>query len=160
LAAPTVNADGADWLSAAIEGTALRIFVNRDALPTDSPTGTVSLSSNGGSMIVTVTAEASAASPADIGPVIVALRMVPSRDIVATTSAHVGNGYRFAFENVPPGDYEIVASTDRDGDGEFCELGDECGAYPERAAPISIAVFGGDVVRARDFTLALVVDAS
>jgi serine protease len=105
-----------------------------------------------------VGADAESAAPEDLGPVTVALRTANTHGVVATTSARVEDGYRFAFENVPSGDYEIVASTDHDGDGEFCDVGDECGAYPERAAPISISVFGGDVVRARDFPLSLVVD--
>jgi serine protease len=159
VAAPSVDVNGGGWLGAAVDGTSLRLFVDRDDLPAGFATGTVLLPSNGGDVSITVSAEVPDAAPEDVGVVTVSLRTANSHDIVTTTRADVGDGYRFAFENIPPGDYEIVASTDRDGDGEFCDAGEECGAYPERGAPISIPVFGSDVVRARDFTLSLVVDA-
>ena len=159
LARPTVDDDGAGWLTAELDGDGLRVFVDRDALPTPSAVGMVSLASNGGAATVTVGADVDTAAPEDLGPVTVALRTAP-HEVVATTVARAADGYRFAFENVPPGDYEIVASTDHDGDGESCDVGDECGAYPARGAPISVHVFGGDVVYARDFALVLVVDPS
>ena len=108
---------------------------------------------------LTVGVDVDAAPAEDLGRVTVTLRTTAG-DVVATATARVDDGYRFAFENVPPEEYEILASTDHDGDGESCDVGDECGAYPQRDAPISIRVFGGDIVRARDFPLQLVAGPS
>jgi serine protease len=38
--------------------------------------------------------------------------------------------YRYEFEALPGGDYEIVTGTDRDNDGTICDAGEACGAYP------------------------------
>jgi serine protease len=89
--------------------------------------------------------------------VTVLLRDPTSRAIAATTTTDVARDYRYSFADVAPGKYEIVATTDLDQNGEICDTGEECGAYPERAAPIAVDVFGGAVVSARDFGLGLVI---
>jgi len=43
--------------------------------------------------------------------------------------ASPARGYRYWFPSLAPGDYEIMAGVDMDGDGYFCEVGDACGWY-------------------------------
>ncbi|MEJ2395378.1 MAG: S8 family serine peptidase, partial [Candidatus Thiodiazotropha sp.] len=38
--------------------------------------------------------------------------------------------YQFQFEDVTAGDYYLVAGSDVDNDGNICEIGESCGAYP------------------------------
>ena len=38
--------------------------------------------------------------------------------------------YRFQFDDVPAGEYRIVAGTDMNGDGFICDAGEACGAFP------------------------------
>jgi serine protease len=158
VAAPAVATDdGAAWLAATVDGPTLRITVDRDTLAPGRYEGRVQLGSNGGAATLGVVAEVAAGPPEDLGPVTILLRDFDSHAIVATTTTDVGRDYRYRFEAVPSGRYEILATTDRDGDGGICDVGEECGAYPERAEPAVITVLGGATVGARDFGLALVL---
>ena len=162
VVAPPVVAtdDGAPWLTAATEGSALHIEIDRDALAAGSYVGHVDVDSNGGSTVLTVIAAVAAVPPADVGPVMILLRDFATRAIVATTTTTAGESYRYRLDLVPPGHYEIVATTDRDLDGALCDVGESCGAYPEREAPRAVTVVGGATVRARDFGLELVITAT
>jgi serine protease len=40
--------------------------------------------------------------------------------------------YQFQFQNITAGDYYVVAGSDVDNDGQICEVGESCGAYPLR----------------------------
>ncbi|MCC6767121.1 MAG: S8 family serine peptidase [Deltaproteobacteria bacterium] len=158
LAPPGVATDdGGRWLGAAIEDTTLRLEIDRDALPGGTYTGRVALASNGGADSLAVLAEVEGAPPADVGPVTVLLRDAATRAIVATTTATVADAYRYRFDRLAPGRYEILATTDRDGDGALCDLGESCGAYPGRNAPDVVAITDGRIAGARDFALQLVV---
>jgi serine protease len=110
--------------------------------------------------VLTVIAAVAAVPPADVGPVMILLRDFATRAIVATTTTTAGESYRYRLDLVPPGHYEIVATTDRDLDGAICDVGESCGAYPEREAPRAVTVVGGATVRARDFGLELVITAT
>ncbi|MEB2285325.1 MAG: S8 family serine peptidase [Myxococcales bacterium] len=160
--APPVVAtdDGERWLAAAITGGALRLEVDRDGLVGGSHTGRVDLASTGGAAALTVVAEVAAAPPADIGPVTILLRDAATGVILATTTAVAAGYYRYRFTGVAPGRYEIIATTDRDGDGAICDVGEACGAYPDRNAPDPVTVAAGDIVGARDFALQLVVSTA
>ena len=54
--------------------------------------------------------------------------------------AAVDGAYPFQFENVPAGDYLLVAGTDLDNDGFICDGGEACGSYPtlDVATPIHL----------------------
>jgi serine protease len=157
-AAPTAATDdGIAWLAATVDGSTLRITVDRDPLAPGSHTGRVDLASNGGAATLEVVAEVAGGPPEDLGPVTVVLRDFDSHATVATTTTDAARDYRYRFETVPPGRYAIVATTDRDGNGAICDVGEECGAYPERAEPAPVTVFGGATVAGRDFGLALVL---
>ncbi len=158
LAAPSATTDdGGDWLGATVEGASLRVTVDRDRVTSGAASGSITLVSNGGTAEIAVVVEVSTSPPEDIGPVTVQLRDPTAGGIVATTSTAAAQDYRYRFDGVAPGRYTIVAGVDRDGDGALCEVGEECGAYPERGATAVVELFGGAVAGARDFGLRLVL---
>ena len=157
LAPPTVTtSNGVAWLGAAIENGAIRLEIDRDALGAGTYDGRVDVASNGGTATLAVAAEV-AGPPADIGAVTVLLRDAATRAVVATTTTTAAAAYRYRFTDLAPGRYEISATTDRDGDGAICDVGESCGAYPARDAPDVVVVPPSSVERARDFALQLVV---
>ncbi len=162
LDAPVVTTEnGLPWLTAHLEGLAIRLEIDRDALaPGASQAARVDLGSNGGAAALAVSAEVAATPPEDLGPVDVVLRDLATQTRVAATTTTAAEGYRYRFEGVPPGQYEIRASTDRDGDGALCDLGESCGAYPNLDEIRTVVLLGGATIRARDFPLELVVTAS
>lgn len=54
----------------------------------------------------------------------------------------IGGQYNFAFENVEPGTYFLVAGTDMDNNGFICENGEACAEYPVNGLPQAIEVGG------------------
>jgi serine protease len=158
IGTPTVTTEnGVPWLSADRESSAIHLEVDRDALAPGSYTGRVAVVSNGGAAALTVVADVAESPPADLGPVMILLREFATQAVVATTVSTATENYRYRFDGVPPGHYELVATTDRDLDGAVCDVGESCGAYPDRDAPRPVTVVAGATVRARDFGLALVV---
>jgi serine protease len=138
----------------------LRLAVDRDALGAGTHVGRVDLDSNGGAASLTVLAEVEGSAPQDLGPVEILLRDAENGRTVATTTTTVADAYRYRFAGLDPGRYEILATTDRDGDGGFCDVGESCGAYPDRNGPDIIPIENGVVAGARDFSLQLVVTAA
>ena len=61
---------------------------------------------------------------AGVGKVVVLLLRPNDGDVVAVTDTSDAADFRFAFDRVPPGAYDLVAGTDRDDDGLFGEVGD------------------------------------
>jgi serine protease len=149
--------DGVSWLSAAVERDAFRLAADRTALTAGEHTGRVRVASSGGTVELGVVLSVAAGPPEDLGPVTILLRDAGDRTVVAGTTAIAADGYAYRFDGVAPGRYEVVATTDRDGDGDLCDIGELCGAYPDRGAPIVVTVFGGSVATARDFAVTLVV---
>jgi serine protease len=49
-------------------------------------------------------------------------------------------GYRYWTPVLDPGSYKVMAGTDLDGDGFFCELGDGCGWHGGATAPEAVVV--------------------
>lgn len=50
--------------------------------------------------------------------------------------------YDFQLTGVPAGEYKLVAGSDVDNDGQICEVGESCGAYPIRGQEEVISVGG------------------
>jgi len=75
----------------------------------------------------------------DVGVVYILLYDVVLDDPVAQVAAN-GNGgeYRFLFENIEPGSYEILAGSDADNDLFICDAGEACGAWLTTDQPILI----------------------
>lgn len=42
----------------------------------------------------------------------------------------IAGEYFYKFDNIPPGNYQIVAGSDIDNDGDTCVVGESCGIYP------------------------------
>ncbi|MEX0606170.1 MAG: S8 family serine peptidase [Marinobacter sp.] len=49
-------------------------------------------------------------------------------------------GYRFAFTDLEPGEYFLVAGTDNDNNGFICETGEACAEYPVNGLPEKIVI--------------------
>lgn len=66
-----------------------------------------------------------------------------SRETIAQTVVTASDGqYRFAFDEVEPGEYFLVAGTDMDNNGLICENGEACAEYPVNGLPEKIVIGG------------------
>ncbi|MFO8140287.1 MAG: S8 family peptidase [Marinobacter sp.] len=64
-----------------------------------------------------------------------------TRDTIEQTVVSASDGqYRFAFDQVEPGEYFLVAGTDVDNNGLICENGEACAEYPVNGLPEKIVV--------------------
>lgn len=67
--------------------------------------------------------------------------------------ATLSNGvYSFHFDNVPAGQYYLVAGSDLDNDGYICTSGESCAEYPVNGAPQLITV-GSTPISGLDLTV-------
>ncbi|MFL1456082.1 S8 family peptidase [Marinobacter sp. GN3S48] len=65
------------------------------------------------------------------------------RETIAQTVVNAAEGrYRFAFDEVAPGEYFLVAGTDMDNNGLICENGEACAEYPVNGLPEKIVIGG------------------
>lgn len=63
------------------------------------------------------------------------------RDTMAQSVVEAADGqYRYAFDDVPPGEYFLVAGTDMDNNGLICENGEACAEYPVNGLPEKIVI--------------------
>ncbi|MEP1217256.1 MAG: S8 family serine peptidase [Marinobacter sp.] len=62
--------------------------------------------------------------------------------IEQTVVSASGGQYRFAFDQVEPGEYFLVAGTDIDNNGLICENGEACAEYPVNGLPEKIVIGG------------------
>ncbi len=63
------------------------------------------------------------------------------RDTMAQSMVEAVDGqYRYAFDDVPPGEYFLVAGTDMDNNGLICENGEACAEYPVNGLPEKIVI--------------------
>lgn len=76
-----------------------------------------------------------------LGRVYVRLLNAAGETVASTAVDPQGCLYPYRFEEVPEGDYWIVAGTDPDqGDGTQCRVGEACGAFPSLAEPKLVRV--------------------
>ena len=59
------------------------------------------------------------------------------------TDTAVGANFGFAFGSIPPGDYVLVAGTDRDNDDLLGDAGELFGAWPSIELPQVLSLTGG-----------------
>ncbi|SFM39167.1 S8 family serine peptidase [Marinobacter zhejiangensis] len=65
----------------------------------------------------------------------------PDGDPVAQVVVDASNGrYDFAFSDVEPGNYLLVAGSDLDNNGSICETGEACAEYPVIGLPEPISI--------------------
>ncbi|MCG2580651.1 MAG: S8 family serine peptidase, partial [Marinobacter sp.] len=64
-----------------------------------------------------------------------------SQETIAQTVVNASEGqYSFAFDEVDPGEYFLVAGTDMDNNGLICENGEACAEYPVNGLPEKIVI--------------------
>ena len=64
-----------------------------------------------------------------------------NRQTIEQVVVSAENGqYRFAFDQVEPGEYFLVAGTDIDNNGLICENGEACAEYPVNGLPEKIVI--------------------
>ena len=139
----SVNSDES-WIRVNLEELpALVVEVDRTGQPEGTLVGEVRVVSNGGNATLRVSAQVQAQSvPSNLGTVYVALidpTTLAWQDWQPTDSRF---GYEFQTLEVPPGQYWIIAGTDRDGDLLICDAGEACGMYPVIGKPNTITVDG------------------
>ena len=119
------------------------VEVNRDGLPQGTIVGEVRIVSNGGNATLRVSAQVETRiSPSDIGTVYVALMDPDLLELQEVRATSATLDYAFQSQEVPPGQYLIIAGTDRDGDLSICDAGEACGMYPVLGKPNTITVDG------------------
>jgi serine protease len=78
---------------------------------------------------------------ADAGFLFVLLLDADTLEFVYQVKVDVVDGeYAFTFDNVPYGEYVIIAGSDVDNDFVICGIGESCGNYPTNEQPLRIAV--------------------
>ncbi|RFA30147.1 hypothetical protein CAI21_08130 [Alkalilimnicola ehrlichii] len=83
------------------------------------------------------------ASRGEAGIFYVVLVDADSGRVVDSVQAEYRDGaYRYSFEGVPAGRYQVYAGTDNDNDRYICGLGEACGAYPSLSKPETVPVDG------------------
>jgi serine protease len=147
LSITSIDEDSGGWLSVtpiAVDGDGLgryRVAVDRTGLAEGTYAASIAIVSSAGTTNVPVVMRVGGPITSDAGFHFVALvdaeTLVPLDELGV---AAVEGQYAFHFENVPEGDYLLVAGTDNDNDGYICDGGEACGAYPtlDVATPIRV----------------------
>ncbi|UCF34370.1 MAG: S8 family peptidase [Phycisphaerales bacterium] len=76
-----------------------------------------------------------------------------TNDEIAAVDTDEGRDFEYTFTNLPAGDYAILAGTDHDDDGQICEFGDLCGAWPTFIEPGTVSVRPGSPSTGIDFAV-------
>ena len=66
---------------------------------------------------------------------------------------NLGGNFAFAMSNVAPGEYLLVAGTDRNNDDVLGDAGELFGAYPSLDTPQIVTIVAGQNVGNLDFSL-------
>lgn len=151
----SVNLGSGDLRIESVDSDQSWIRVNRDELPDlvievdregqrdGTLVGEVRLVSNGGNATLRVSAQVQTQTvPSDVGTVYVALIDPDTLAWQEWQGTNSARDYRFESFEVPPGQYWIIAGTDRDGDFLICDPGEACGMYPVLGKPNIITVDG------------------
>lgn len=130
-----VDATDAPWLSVTdLGGGNYRLQAERDALPSGVSDGRVVFESAMNNVVLPVRIEVVDTTQfpvEDAGHHYVLLIPFddPGNPFQVEVDAIAGE-YAFRFENVPEGDYYLVAGTDMDNDLIICDDGESCALYP------------------------------
>lgn len=142
---------GPDWLSISpqdVDATGLGLYhvrLLRERLQPGPHSGTIRIHSDTGEALeVPVTTRVSARDPAhdSVGRLYVHLLDGDGNRVATRGIAPEEGSYSYRFEDVPPGEYRVVASTDMNDDRQVCGPMEACGAYPDLATPATVAVQG------------------
>lgn len=132
------------WLTVSLDDwPTLVARVDREGLSEGTHVARIAIASDGGDLSLRVTAQVqTSATASDVGTVYVNLLDPQTREIQQWTFAGRTTDYGFEIPDVSPGIYWVVAGTDRDGDGYFCDAGEACGMWPLMGSPATIRVDG------------------
>ncbi len=141
------NAGSAPWLSLApvsVDGAGLgsyRASVDRMGLSPKSYAATIDVVSSGGTAHIPVVMRVGGATTSDAGFHYVLLVDAQSLAPISEVALPVAEGvYPYSFENIPQGDYLLIAGSDLDNDQLICDGGEACGAYPTMDLPAPLTV--------------------
>ncbi len=157
------TSSGGPWLAATGVGPGdatrsvrgIRLDVDRSGLLPGSYFGTVTVPSNAGTVEVRVAVSVASGPlpPANVDVRVQAVR-ADTGQVVQETTVNPTSTLNWSFASLPAGDYFFYASTDLDGDGVRCEVGDYCGAYPFEGRPERVTVLPSGQTTNVDFSVA------
>lgn len=157
----TIDTGGTgNWLSAlavtsgsgSSDTDSITVSVDRTGLADGPYSGTVTVDSNGGSLIIEVSMTVDANSvPVDV-TLYVLLVKSDTLDSVAQAIVNPTTGLDYTLPNLSAGDYYLVCGSDDNNDGIICGPGDTyCGLYPTLNQPTIITLAGHHTLSALDF---------
>ncbi|MEM7409432.1 MAG: S8 family serine peptidase [Myxococcota bacterium] len=150
LMAPTfMSDDGMPWLTitpATVGADGLGDYtatIDRSGLADGLYTGTITFDSDSNDVMVPVIMQVGDATAAQSNAghhfvLLVEPGTLATVDFVEVDP--VSGSYSFAFGNVQPGQYMLIAGTDSDNDFVVCDEGEACGAYPTLETIVEIDV--------------------
>jgi serine protease len=120
------------------------VTVDRSGLSAGTLSATITIKSNANTVEVPVILQVGDPNATgDAGLHYVLLVDPNTLEAIYETEATAINGvYEFTFNNVPTGEYIIVAGNDFDNNNAICDVGEACGAYSTIDRPTSINVTG------------------
>ena len=133
------------WLTltapdSAVDGLGVyQVAVDREGLDAGVYAASIVARSSVNTITVSVVMSVGDGTSADVGRVYVLLYERDAEEPIAQASALSDGGlYNFAFNNVPPGQYQVFAGSDADNDLLICDSGEACGAWLTVDQPITI----------------------
>ena len=118
-----------------------RVNVDREGLDNGVYSADITARSSVNSLTIRVVMSVGDESPADVGVIYILLYEQETDEAIAQASATSNGGsYMFAFNNVPPGQYQVFAGSDADNDLLICDSGEACGSWLTIDQPIVIDV--------------------
>lgn len=154
-----VSDASASWLAAELlNDNAIRITVNGTGLTADSYLGVIAANSNGGGLLfVPVVMRLPFQGLPDLGQITVVLEgldLATGQPVKRTTTTDRTQGFAYSFPSVEPGQYLVLAGSDKDGNGQFGDGVDETiGLFPFIGGRKPITVEAGKETRNIDFPI-------
>lgn len=155
---------GGNWLSAvpiatgqagSTDTSSIEVVVDGASLANGSYTGTVTVTSNGGTASLLVTLLLGAPTSTVNYEVFIIAVDAQTYESEAQDELFTNGPLAYALGGLEAGEYVIVAGTDEDGDGFICDEGEPlCGLYPSlELADIVTLNSAGDQITNLDFPL-------
>ncbi|QIB65420.1 S8 family serine peptidase [Kineobactrum salinum] len=113
--------------------------VQRQALADGLYSATLTVRSSANSLQIRVLVSVGGGSSADVGVVYILVYEPATDEVVDQAVARAENGrYRYAFPELPAGEYQLIAGSDADNDLTICDAGEACGAWLSTDRPALI----------------------
>ncbi|MEM8660280.1 MAG: S8 family peptidase [Pseudomonadota bacterium] len=114
-----------------------QVTVDREGLENGVYSASIAAGSTVNDLNIRVIMSVGGSNAADVGVVYVLLFEQGADEAFAQASASSNNGsYSFTFNDIPAGQYEIIAGSDTDNDLLICDGGEACGAWLTFDQPI------------------------